>query len=77
MTSDTVVAQLAGGLGVPTWLLFRQSPGGNWAEPIRAMQQALGPFLRSRLDRGLPARVRVPKAAWETSRSSDRCLQLA
>ena len=31
--------------------LFRQSPGGNWSEVIRAVKQALGPSLRSRLGR--------------------------
>jgi len=41
------------------------------------MKQALGPFLRSHLDRGLPARVRAAKAPWETRSSSDRCVQLA
>ena len=89
ITSDTVVAHLAGGLGVPTWLLlhpvpdwrwglegsntawypsmrlFRQSPGGSWAELLLAVKQALGPFLRSRLARGLPAQAPAPAAAWE------------
>ena len=89
ITSDTAVAHLAGGLGVPTWLLlhpvpdwrwglagtstawypsmrlFRQSPGGSWAEVIRSVKQALGPFLRNRLVRGLPARAPAPPAAWE------------
>ena len=61
----------------PSLRLFRQCSSGNRPELIRAMKQAQGSFLRSRLDRGLPARVRAPKAAWETSRSSDRCVQLA
>ena len=92
ITSDTAVAHLAGGLGVPTWLLlhpvpdwrwglegsstawyptmrlFRQSPGGSWADVIRAVKQALGPFLRGRLAKGLAARSQAPQAAWERRR---------
>ena len=76
ITSGTLVAHLAGGLEVPTWLLlhpvpdwrwglegrstawcpsmglFRQGQGGSWAEVIRSLKRALGPFLRSRLVNG-------------------------